>query len=406
MTRSEKLLRELIALPSVNPAFLPVGDARAGEQRVGEFLAATLASAGCEVEFQEVFAEKPLKGLKNSQGASSTDMNAGVNERGLAARRNLIARVSPRGRVSRRVVLAPHLDTVNGSAEQFVPSRRGSKLFGRGASDAKGSAAVMALALCELAGAGRRSEGTEIVFAGLVDEESTQAGARALASSNLDVDLAIVGEPTLCQVVTAHKGSLWLRLETRGKAAHGSRPELGVNAVREMAEVVVALEGTYATELRFRRKHRLLGRATVNVGKISGGSQANIVPDACWIMVDRRTLPGETEKSVWWEIQKVLRRRGLRVDFVESRQSQCLPMETSARLPLVRQFLRCAGQKRPVGVNFCCDAWALSREGMPSVVFGPGDIAQGHTSDEWIEVRELEKAKDVLLKFLRSLIEP
>src|ERR1039457_1687986 len=143
MTHTEKLLRELIALPSVNPAFLPAQDPRAGEQRVAEFLAATGAQAGLDVEFQLV-----AKG-----------------------RSNLLARLSPRGKVRQRVLLAPHLDTVNATEEQFTPGKRNGRLFGRGACDTKGSVAMMLMALCDLAQAGRRPADTEIVIAGFVDEE-------------------------------------------------------------------------------------------------------------------------------------------------------------------------------------------------------------------------------------------
>src|SRR5262245_48945908 len=322
MTRTENLLRDLIALPSVNPAFLPEGHARAGEQRVADFLAASAASAGLEVEFQDVF----------------------------PGRRNVLARLCQRGKVRRRVVLAPHLDTVNAAESQFVPREKGGRLFGRGASDTKGSVAAMFDALCELARGRGSSTGTEIVFAGLVDEENGQGGSRALVSSCLRADLAIVGEPTRCQVVTAHKGSLWLGLETRGKAAHGARPELGRNAVHEMAQVVHALEVDYAAELRRRAGHPLLGRATVNVGRIAGGTQANIVPDQCTIMVDRRTLPGESAAGVGSEIRALLRRKGLHATLLNGNVSACLPMQTDAKLPLVAEFLRSAGQRRPAGV--------------------------------------------------------
>ena len=128
--------------------------------------------------------------------------------------------------------------------------------------------------------------------------------------SKADSTLAIVGEPTRLQVVTAHKGSLWLQLETRGKAAHGATPQLGQNAVHEMARIVDVLETDYAARLR-RRRHPLLGTATVNVGTISGGTQPNIVPDRCAITIDRRTLPGETEAGVRREIAALLRAKKL-----------------------------------------------------------------------------------------------
>jgi acetylornithine deacetylase/succinyl-diaminopimelate desuccinylase-like protein len=257
-------------------------------------------------------------------------------------------------------------------------------------------------ALCELANAKSRPVEAEIVFAGLVDEENAQAGSRALAANGFKADLAIVGEPTRLQVVTAHKGSLWLQLETRGKAAHGATPQLGQNAVHEMARIVDVLETDYAARLR-RRRHPLLGTATVNVGTIHGGTQPNIVPDGCAITIDRRTLPGETEAGVRREIAALLHAKKLPAKISSTKLEPCLPLETSPKLPLVRDFLRSVGQERSLGVDFFCDAAVLSRDGIPSVVFGPGDIAQAHTAAEWISLDSLERGKDLLLRFLKSL---
>jgi acetylornithine deacetylase/succinyl-diaminopimelate desuccinylase-like protein len=214
--------------------------------------------------------------------------------------------------------------------------------------------------------------------------------------------LAIVGEPTRLQVVTAHKGSLWLQLETRGKAAHGATPQLGKNAVHEMARIVNLLETDYAARLR-RRRHPLLGTATVNVGMISGGTQPNIVPDRCAITIDRRTLPGETESGVRREIAALLRVKRLPAKISSTKLAPCFPLETNPKLPLVRHFLRSVGQARPTGVDFFCDASVLAAGGIPSVVFGPGDIAQAHTADEWISLASLERGKNLLLNFLKSL---
>ena len=169
-----------------------------------------------------------------------------------------------------------------------------------------------------------------------------------------------------------------------------------------MARVVDALETDYAAQLR-RRKHKLLGAGTVNVGKISGGTQPNIVPDSCTIAIDRRTLPGETDAGVRREITTLLRAKKLNVKISSTKLAPCLPLETDARLPLVQQFLRRANQTKPVGVDYFCDAAVLSAAGIPSVVFGPGDIAQAHTADEWISLSELERGKNLLLYFLNSL---
>ena len=374
MTNTERLLAELIALPSVNPAFLPSRHPNAGEKNVADFLAASAARAGLEVEFQKV----------------------------LPGRSNIIARLRPRGQIRRTILLAPHLDTVGAEGTQFIPQRKNGRLHGRGACDTKGSVAAMLAAICELAKSPSRPLETEIVFAGLIDEEQAQAGSRALAASGFQADLAIVGEPTRLQVVTAHKGSLWLDLTTHGRAAHGATPHLGQNAVHEMARIVDVLETNYAAQLK-RRKHRLLGAGTVNVGKISGGTQPNIVPDRCTIAIDRRTLPGETEAGVRREITALLRAKKLIAKIASTKLAPALPLETDAQLPLVQQFLRGAGQTRPVGVDYFCDAAVLAAGGIPSVVFGPGDIAQAHTADEWISLAALERGKNLLLKFLKSL---
>jgi acetylornithine deacetylase len=300
------------------------------------------------------------------------------------------------------VLLAPHLDTVNATDEQFTPSKRNGRLFGRGACDTKGSAAAMLTALIEMAETGPRPAETEIIFAGLVDEEHAQAGSRALAVSGLRADLAIVGEPTRLELVTAHKGTLWLELETRGKSAHGSWPELGRNAVHAMARIVDLLHTGYAAQLR-RRRHGLLGCGTVSVGAICGGTQANIVPDHCSILIDRRTLPGETDAGVRRELLDALRRKNLKASFAKQRVPACLPLETDPKLPLVARFLQSIGQRQPVGVRYFCDASVLAHGGIPSVVFGPGDIAQAHTADEWISVEALERGKRLLRRFLESL---
>jgi succinyl-diaminopimelate desuccinylase len=400
MTRTEKLLAELIALPSVNPAFAPQGEGAAarrphpgcGEKPVADFLAAAAARAGLDVELQPVLPGRP----------------------------NVIARLHPRHQVRQTVLLAPHLDTVGAEDAQWVPRRKNGRMYGRGACDTKGSIAAMLMALCELAESKSRPRETEIIFAGLIDEENEQAGSRALVRSpafgrlrsstsapsrlkaGRQTALAIVGEPTRLRVVTAHKGCLWLRLETRGKAAHGAAPQLGRNAVHEMARIVDRLETHYAAHLR-RRRHPLLSAATISVGMISGGTQPNIVPDRCAIRVDRRTLPGETEAGVRREIAALLRAKKLSAKISGMKLAPCLSLETDCQLPLVRQFMQCNGQARPAGVDFFCDAAVLAQGGIPSVVFGPGDIAQAHTADEWISLAALERGKDLLLKYLKSL---
>ncbi|HEY3856248.1 MAG TPA: M20 family metallopeptidase [Verrucomicrobiae bacterium] len=375
MAETEKLLKDLIALRSVNPAFLPEGHPDAGESRVAKFLGATASNAGLDVEFQPV----------------------------APGRSNIIARLSPKEKVQHRILFVPHMDTVPPSSEaQFNPCVSNGRLYGRGACDTKGSVAAMLTAIVSFAKNGGPLPKTEIIFAGVIDEENAQAGSRALVASGMRGDFAIVGEPTRLRVVTAHKGSVWLRFETRGKAAHGSCPNLGKNAVHEMARVVDFLETDYASQLR-KRRHPLLGCATVSVGSIKGGTQPNIVPDSCFASVDRRTLPGETEKSVLSELRLLFKKRGLNPKIASEKSSFCLPMETDHRLPLAQTLLKIARQSAPLGVNYFCDASVLAAAGTPSVVFGPGDIAQAHTSDEWISLDSLNRATQMLLKFIQSL---
>lgn len=377
LTKTGNLLCELISLPSINPAFLPAGNPYAGEERVADFLATNARRASLEVEVQRV----------------------------LPQRGNLIVRLLPNGKVRQRLLLAPHLDTVGGTevpGSLFTPVAKGDRVFGRGACDTKGSVAAMFGALCELAERKQRPSHTEIIFAGLIDEESGQAGSRALVANGFKADLAIVGEPTRLKIVTAHKGALWLRLETRGKAAHGARPELGRNAVHAMARIVDLLETRYAAQLR-RQRHPLLGHATINVGSIQGGKQPNIVPDACAILIDRRTLPSENNSQVIADLKNLLREQDLSAQFHFIQTGPCGSMEADLREPLIQQFFQSARQKAPCGVDYFSDAGVLAGGGIPSVLFGPGDIAQAHTPDEWISLAQLERGKEMLLRFLSRL---
>ena len=375
MSHSLKLLRDLIALPSVNAAFLPPGDPHAGEAKVADYLAKRAAKARLDVERQPV-----------SPGSD-----------------NLIVRLSPLGQVRHRIILAPHLDTVGGDDTKiYRATKKGNKLHGRGACDTKGSVTAMFRALENVAKRKRRPSATEIVFVGLMDEECNQTGSRAFAKLQMKADLALVGEPTRCKVVTAHKGDLWLRLIATGKAAHGARPELGRNAIHSLAQCIVVIETDYAALLR-KRRHPLLGHATINTGTIRGGAQPNSVPAHCEADLDRRTLPGETFAKIRYEILGVLDKRGLKAKLIDVKDFTCPALETDPGLPWVRNFMRVGLQKKPIGVDYYCDAANLAGAGIPTVVWGPGDIAQAHTADEWIAVEQLERGTDMLTRFLLSL---
>ena len=375
MSQVVKLLRDLIALPSVNNAFLPPGDLHAGEKRIADYLTDRATKASFEVE------RRPTE----------------------CGRDNFITRLRPLGQTINRIILAPHMDTVGGDLNRiFTPINKGDRIHGRGACDTKGSIAVMFHVMERLAKRRQRPINTEIVFIGFVDEECNQTGSRAFAKLNLKADLALVGEPTRCRVVTAHKGDLWLRLSTKGKAAHGAKPELGRNAVLKMAKCIDTIETVYARSLR-KKKHPTLGHATINTGIVRGGYQPNIVPDSCEADFDRRTIPGETFTSIRREIDDVLKKRGLKAMLTNVKGFACPAMETDSSLPLVRQLMRTIRQSKALGVDYYCDAANIAATGVPTVVWGPGDIAQAHTTDEWITIRQLERGLDILTRFLLSM---
>lgn len=375
-SRTLQLLSELIALPSVNPAFLLDRPDVTGEARVADFISDLGRKAKLDVHFQEVF----------------------------PGRSNVFLNVNSSGKTRNRILFAPHMDTVGAagaSHDIFSPRRTKNRIYGRGACDTKGCIAAMLSGLLDVIKNKGAPPATEFIFCGLIDEEDGQSGSRALISRGFKADLAIVGEPTNLKIVTAHKGDLWLQITTRGKSAHGSQPELGQNAVLKMARVVEFLETKYAKQLR-KREHPLLGSGTINVGSICGGSQPNIVPADCCIEVDRRTLPGETEQSVRRELNALFRQNELTARIKNNKSSPCPALETDSNLPFVKKFFESASQTETVGANFFCDAAIIAGGGIPSVVFGPGNIAQAHTADEWISIASLEKAASIYRRFIES----
>ena len=371
----QRLLRELVARPSINPTFLEDRPDLTGEERVAGFLEDLASAEGIEVSRQSV----------------------------LPGRKNLIARLKPVGKIRSRVMLTPHLDVVPAPEKDFRPKIKDGKMYGRGTCDTKGSVAAFFSAFLELAGKGNRPRETEILFVGLVDEEFGQAGSRTLAQKGPKGDLAIAGEPTGLQVVTAHKGNLWLQLKTKGKSAHGSTPHHGKNAISAITPILDFLFNDYPKFLES-KTHPLLGSPTVSVGKIEGGSQPNVVPDECIIDLDRRTIPGETEASVRKELTQAFKMRGISPpEFSKSRSVPCLPLDTDPDLPFCQSFLRAANRRKPKGVPYFTDASPIATGGTPSLVFGPGNIAQAHSTDEWVEMEQVDRAYATVSKFLNSL---
>ena len=246
------LLQALVRIPSVNPHGSP-GVEHPGEQACAEFVADFLRQCGAETELRQVAPGRP----------------------------NVIARFPSNAPGKKRVILAPHLDTVSVGGMTIAPfggEIRDGRLWGRGATDTKGPMAAMLWAIHELRNR-IPSLGHEICFAGLMGEEAGQEGARAFVKEER-ADFALVGEPTGRDIVYTHKGAFWLKLCTRGRAVHASAPDLGENAIYKMADLLLFIRDDLAPLLAA-QYHPILGSPTISAGIIRGGTKTNIVPDFC-----------------------------------------------------------------------------------------------------------------------------
>ena len=211
-------------------------------------------------------------------------------------------------------------------------------------------------------------------------------------------DWLIATEPTSLRVVTRHKGVLHARLVARGRACHASAPHEGVNAIVALARATLALDGL-AARLETRRDERL-GAGTLSPGVVHGGSAPNIVPDAAELLIDRRLLPGETEQSVRREIEEALRDHeadGVEIDWCRVEKAALLTPDDHASVSAVASALRASGHPAELDIaSFGTDAGVAQEAGVPGVVFGPGDVAQAHTSREFVSVDQVDAATDVL----------
>lgn len=301
------------------------------------------------------------------------------------------------------LMLNTHMDVVPPGSGwthgAFSATVQDGRLFGRGAVDSKGSLAAMAAALVNMHRRGLLQRGS-ITLAAVADEEVGSAGARHLLQT-MRPDMAIVGEPTSLRLAIAHKGSVRPIVTVTGRSAHAAQPEEGVNAVEAAADLLVFLR-RYAAGLR-ERAHPLVGPPTFAVVKIEGGVALNAVPASCTITFDRRMVPGETNDSVLAEFEEALeqfnRERGEgHATLAGLGPSTGGPSETAPDHPFVRaaaQALSAIGQSgQPIGLMFNCDMTHFSAAGIPTVVYGPGEIARMHTVDESVALDDLRAAVD------------
>jgi acetylornithine deacetylase/succinyl-diaminopimelate desuccinylase-like protein len=367
------LLQDLVAIPSVNPAGDPGTDGT-GEQAMADYVAEFLVGLGADVRQDEIAPGRP----------------------------NVIAEFRPDAKNPRaHLAFAPHLDTVSVTGmtiAPFDPVIRDGKLYGRGSSDTKGPMAAALWALHDWAQSPSRAQ-SDIAwtFLGLMGEEAGQEGSRAVAETGFRSDLALVLEPTSLGVVTAHKGVLWMEVETAGLACHGSAPQNGRNAIYAMRRVLEIIETKMIPELA-QRPHPTLGPVTVNVGTIRGGSKINIVPDACSIELDCRLVPGVEAEHLRALLQGVLREAGLEARVIEQRHAA--PLDTDAQLPWVAKLGQVA--RGLTTAPWYSDAAVLGHAGCPSVCVGPGSIAQAHTRDEFIALHDLEDGVDFFRRWIAA----
>jgi acetylornithine deacetylase len=352
-----ELAERLIAIDSVNPALVPGG--------AGERAAAHVVAEWCEAHRLEV----ELVGPDD--------------------RPSVIARRRGSGG-GRSLLLNGHLDTVGvtGMEAPFEPRVEGGRLYGRGSYDMKGAIA----ALCVAAADATALRGDVIVTA-VADEELASIGTEAILE-RVHADAAVVAEPTELQVAVAHRGFVGFEIETAGVAAHGSRPDLGVDAIVKMGPVLVAL-AELDEQLQHGARHPLAGAGAIHASLIDGGQEMSSYPARCVLTGERRTIPGETIDDVKGELRTLAGDAELRI------LAHCDPYEAPAEHDFVELVRRVAGVDELVGAPFWTDAALIAEAGIPTVLLGPAG-AGAHADVEWVDIASLGRLRDAVRAISRA----
>jgi acetylornithine deacetylase len=365
---SVALARALVRIDSRNPSLVPGAP---GERAVAELLAEVLKGWGFRVELHDALPGRP----------------------------NVVARIGNPG--SRTLMFNGHLDVVGVEGMTHAPwdaAEWGDRIYGRGSSDMKSGVAAMCAAAARVAG----DVDGELIVAAVADEEYESAGTRSLIERGIRADAAIVTEPTRLAIMPAHLGFVWIDVTTHGRAAHGSRWDLGIDAIRHAGLVLAELDRLDAEELP-KRRHALLGRPSIHASMISGGIGMSTYPDKCTIQIERRTIPGESPDLVKKELETACERAGqrnpnFRADVEVSFAQE--PSDVSVDAPIVnalRDALRESDEEvRVQGMTAWTDAALLNAAGIPAICFGPGDIGLAHAAEEYVIVEEIERATRVL----------
>ncbi len=375
------LLASLVSIPSMNPAFM--ADGSGGESGLADFVEAQLQGLGMETQQHEV-----LPGRRNVFGRLRVP-----NSKGL-------------------LLFECHMDTVGidtWGPEALEPRVEGTTLHGRGSCDAKGCLAGMILAIRELAKQPAELE-YDIGLLGVVDEEYRFRGIVGFIEQGIDVTAAVIGEPTKLELVTATKGAVRFTLQTKGRPAHSSQPDKGNNAIYQMVDVIHHLRETLDPRYAA-RSHPLVGYPTWAVGIIHGGHAANVIPDTCEAVVDRRIIPGETSEGSIREFEEAMAQLAAsKPDMhpsVSSRDLADWPLDTAEDEAIVQAAMRALRANdlppEPQGVTYGTDASKLQvKSGVPCIVYGPGDIGYAHTDHERIDLTEVVQSADVYAQIARE----
>jgi acetylornithine deacetylase len=368
MDATLRLLKELVATDSVNPSLV---SGAAGEAAIARVLAEELRGIGLAVEIQEAAHDRP----------------------------NVIGVLEGRA-PGRSLMFCGHVDTVGvaGMNRPFDPVEQNGRIYGRGAQDMKGGVAAMIGAARVIAESGGLAAG-RLIVACVVDEEHSSIGADALVT-RWRADAGVVTEPTDLHVAVAHKGFEWVEVETEGRAAHGSRPRDGRDAIVRMGRVLVELEALDRT-LQGGRAHALVGPPSLHASLIEGGRELSSYPDRCVLQIERRTIPGEPDGAGGREVAAILHRLAERdPEFRGNSRSMFArsPYEVpSHELPAL---LRSAAQEQGaaseiIGMSFWTDAAILGGAGIPSVLFGPAGAGL-HGLEEWVDAQSVLTCRDAL----------
>jgi len=325
------------------------------------------------------------------------------------SRANVIARVQSAGHGA-AILFACHLDVVGpGEASwnypPFAATESERRIYGRGSADMKGGIAATVTAMRQVIEAGTKLQG-DIIFLAAAGEETDSCGTKKFISDCGRLPKlagVIIPEPTDFEVVTAHRGMLWLEVTTKGKAAHSSTPHLGVNAIASMTAVLNEL-ANYKIPFQ---PHELLGDCSMSINTISGGKEINVIPDRCTIAIDIRTVPAQNHQAIIDDLERIcikLNQQNPQFDAQVSILRQVQALETDPDCDFVRDLCSAVGDDETKAVGFTTDAPYFAALGAPVVIFGPGKPGLCHKPDEYIDIADVEQAighyKTIILKFL------